>query len=156
MGAGHSSPAVAVWTGRIRQTLLAIDRDGKDSSEIGPLLSLDRNLNDARRARLTNAAPTVPTALYVFLLVGVGVALFSLAMFTETGIRRSVQIPVLSVLAVLLLFMLVLIPDLDRPFSGLVSIKPTAIATEVQDLKAEYLQTSQQALPCDGHGNVIT
>jgi hypothetical protein len=156
MGSGHASPAVAVWTGRIRQTLFAIDRDGTDTSEVGPLLTLDRNLNDARRARLTNAAPTVPTALYAFLLTGVGVALFSLAMFTETGIRRSVQIPVLSVLAVLLLFMLLLIPDLDRPFSGLVSIKPTAIATEVQDLKAEYQQTSQQALPCDRHGNLIT
>jgi hypothetical protein len=57
---------------------------------------------------------------------------------------------------VLLIFMLVLIPDLDRPFSGLVSIKPTAIATEVQDLKAEYRQTNQQPLPCDGHGNPTT
>jgi hypothetical protein len=39
-------------------------------------------------------------------------------LFTETSIRRSLQIPILVVFAVLLISMLVLIQDLDRPFAG--------------------------------------
>lgn len=156
MATGHSSPVVTAWTGRIRETLVAIGDDGKDSSAlVEQLLTLDQNRNDARAQRLVNAAQTVPTALYVFLLAAGALALFSLSLFTETTIIRSLQIPILAIFAVLLISMLVLIQDLDRPFAGFVNIKPTLITQEAGDLAAQYQQVTSAPLPCDGHGNPV-
>lgn len=156
MAAGHSSPVVTGWASRIRGTLLAIGGDGKDNAIlVGQLLTLDGQRSDARQTRLINAAPTVPTALYVFLLAAAGLALFSLALFTETTIRRSFQIPLLVVFALLLISMLVLIQDLDRPFAGLITIKPTLISQEAADLAGQYGQVTAAPLPCDSHGNPV-
>jgi hypothetical protein len=154
MATGRSSPVVTVWTGRIRETLVAIGDDGKDNAGlVEQLLTLDQNRNDAREQRLINAAPAVPTALYVFLLAAAGLALFSLSLFTETSVRRSVQIPILAVFAVLLISMLVLIQDLDRPFAGFINIKPTQISQQASDLAAQYRQAASAPLPCNSHGN---
>jgi Protein of unknown function (DUF4239) len=154
MATGQSSPVVTTWAGRIRGTLVAIGDDGKDNPVlVEQLLTLDGQRNDAREQRLINAAPTVPTALYVFLLAAAGLALFSLSLFTETTIRRSLQIPILAVFAVLLISMLVLIQDLDRPFAGLVTIKPTLISQEAHDLATQYRDTTPAPLPCNSHGN---
>jgi cytochrome bd-type quinol oxidase subunit 2 len=154
MAAGNSAPVVTVWNGRIAETLVAIGKDGKDDDVlVGQLLTLDQNRYDARQQRLINAAPTVPTALYVFLLIAAGLALFSLSLFTETSIRRVVQIPILAVFAVLLISMLVLIQDMDRPFAGFVNIKPTLISQQATDLTAQYQQSTPAPLPCDSHGN---
>lgn len=154
MAAGGSSPVVTGWATRIRGTLVAIGDDGKDNAVlVGELLTLDGQRSDAREQRLINAAPTVPTALYVFLLAAAALALFSLALFTETSIRRALQIPILVVFAVLLVSMLVLIQDLDRPFAGLITIKPTLISQEAQDLATQYQQATTAPLPCDTHGN---
>jgi hypothetical protein len=156
MAAGHSSPVVTVWAGRIGETLVAIGDDGKDNAVlVEQLLTLDQNRSDARDQRLVNAAPAVPTALYVFLLAAAGLALFSLSLFTETSIIRPLQIPILVVFALLLISMLVLIQDLDRPFAGLINIKSTQISQQAGDLAAQYHQATSVPLPCDSHGNPV-
>jgi len=66
--------------GCIRQTLVAIGDDGKDNDAlVEQMLNLDQNRNNDREQRLINAAPTVPTALYVFLVTAAVLALLSLA-----------------------------------------------------------------------------
>jgi hypothetical protein len=147
MATGRSSPVVTDWAALLRGTLVAIGDDGKDNAVlVEQLLTLDGQRSDAREQRLINAAPTIPTALYVFLLAAAGLALFSLSLFTETSIRRTLQIPILAVFAVLLISMLVLIQDLDRPFAGLITIKPTLISQEAHDLATQYRQTT--TAPC--------
>lgn len=156
MAASRSSPVVTDWATRIRGTLVAIGDDGKDNSVlVVQLLTLDAQRSDARQQRLVNAAPTVPTALYVFLLAAAALALFSLSVFTETSIRRTLQIPILVVFAVLLISMLALIQDLDRPFAGFVTIKPTLISQEAHDLATQYRDATTAPLPCDRHGNPV-
>jgi hypothetical protein len=48
---------------------------------------------------------------------------------------------------VLLISMLMLIKDLDRPFTGFVTIKPTLISQEAHDPAAQYQHTTPAPLP---------
>jgi hypothetical protein len=142
--------AFSSYRGAVNATIgeVAIGDDRKDNAVlVDQLLTLDGQRSDPRQQRLINAAPTVPTALYVFLLAAAGLALFSLSLFTEISIRRTLQIPILVVFAILLISMLVLIQDLDRPFAGLVTIKPTLISQQAHDLAIQYRQDTPAPLP---------
>jgi hypothetical protein len=71
-------------------------------------------------------------------------------------VHRRVQIGVLVLLAVLLSLFVGMIRDLDRPYSGLISIGPTDMTRVAGDLKEDFFEDHPTAeLPCNEDGVAI-
>jgi Protein of unknown function (DUF4239) len=79
-------------------------------------------LLDARRLRLMQDAPSVPTVLWVALVAGA----LSMLLFTYLfGVEnRPAQLVMTAVLAGIIALLFVVIAEFDSPFSGSVSISP--------------------------------
>jgi hypothetical protein len=96
-----------------------------DSPALGMLVSADKDRSQARQTRIAEASPTIPNTVYFLML---------------------------AALAVLVVTLLV-IRDVDRPFSGVVQIKPSAIAAVEDDVTEDFIATyGKGRLPCDDQG----
>ncbi|WP_329394587.1 hypothetical protein [Streptomyces melanogenes] len=64
------------------------------------------------------------------------------------------QIVTLIVITALLTTTLCIIRDVDRPFSGIIDVQPTAIAETERQANRDFLAHHTAAeLPCDSKGN---
>jgi hypothetical protein len=134
---------------------LKFQRMGTDHPLFDTMTSLDRERGDTRRTRLTLAQPTVPVITSTFMLILVVLSVFTLAFFIprrrNTAQRIAVLIP-----AVLFICALALVSELDRPFSGLVHVKPTAMSITADDITADFVgEYGAKRLPCNKRGEPL-
>jgi hypothetical protein len=153
MEQGETAEDVGVWTDAIRTELPKV-LDGPSPVVTG-LLTLDRQRSEARRLRLTEMVPSIPTVVLwlMFLAVlGVVLALTSLAL---PPIRRGNVAAVTGVIALLLGSTLLLVEELEEPYSGWVHIESTAMARTAASAAEELAAVGVDDLPCDEDGRPV-
>ncbi len=102
----------------------------------------------ARQERLGEARPTVPTVLYLLMLVAVAGTLVIIGTASASVTRPGVHTAIVIVSAVVFGGTLVLIRDFDQPYRGLTGRAPTQTEL-VRDL---ITRDVRGPLPCDADG----
>ncbi|MFE6229190.1 MULTISPECIES: DUF4239 domain-containing protein [unclassified Streptomyces] len=149
MGDGKGSPAPSVWSTDFRKTFRALE--GKPV--FGMLVAADSKRSDEREERLTQATASIPSAIMWFLLATLLITVTALGICLPRRNNRG-QIITLVVITALLTTALCIIRDVDRPFGGIIDVRPTAI-TEAERQATRDFTTNHPAadLPCDEKGN---
>lgn len=146
---GSGSPAPSVWSTDVRRSFRALE--GKPV--FGMLIAADNKRSDEREERLTQATPSIPGAIFWFLLATLTITVIALAVCLPRRNNRG-QIIVLAVITALLTTTLCIIRDVDRPFGGAISVDPTAITEVERQATRDFLANHQPTdLPCDTNGN---
>lgn len=153
---GRRSSVPNNWTGTgpmgIRKNLLAMGVEAKGFSLIQ---SEDAKRGDLRNEMIRQANPTVPTALFWLMIALVAISLGTLAY----GIPRAKNTPhLMSLVVVTGLFIATVgvLYNLDRPFSGILALKPTSMRQTISDDAKHYSDAYRSTLPCDDQGAPVT
>ena len=93
----------------------------------------------------------MPTPLYVLMVVLLALSLATLAYSIP---RHNNREELLALVLVTIIFgtVLLLIANFDRPFSGVLKLKPTAMLRAAADINADYEETYRVKAPCDAEG----
>ncbi|MFD5322895.1 hypothetical protein [Streptomyces sp. NPDC127092] len=149
MSDGHGSPAPSVWSTDFRLTFRTLE--GKPA--FGMLIGADNKRSDEREERLTQASASIPSAIFWFMLATLFITVTALGICLPRRNNRG-QLITLTVITALLTTMLVIIRDVDRPFGGIVDVRPTAITEVERQATRDFLAHHQASeLPCDEDGN---
>lgn len=154
MSESKTAPEVSPWTKQIRAGYAKMAAaDNVPSSVMSALFTADRDRGEARSKRLTEARPAVPNEIKFLLVMSASLGILALATFTLGYVSRTVQIGVLSILALVFILFLAAITDMDRPYDGLIAVSNEDItrvsASMVEDYEALY---PGEPLPCDESG----
>ncbi|MFG3283185.1 hypothetical protein [Streptomyces sp. NPDC048111] len=145
-GTGSSGPSV--WSTDVRETFRPLE--GKPV--FGMLIAADNKRSDERDERLTQASASIPSAFFWFLLATLFITVLALGICVPRKNNRG-QVITLAVITALLTTMLVIIRDVDRPFGGIIDVKPTAIGEVERQANRDFLAHHPAIqLPCDGDG----
>ncbi|MFI8927174.1 hypothetical protein ACIG3E_05725 [Streptomyces sp. NPDC053474] len=149
MADGDGSSAPSVWSTDVRRAF----RDLEGKPVFGMLIAADNKRSDEREERLTQATASIPSAIFWFLLATLIVTVVALGVCLPRKNNRG-QLITLTVITALLATMLCIIRDVDRPFGGIIDVKPTAI-TEAERQAARDLRVhhTKAELPCDDQGH---
>lgn len=148
MSDGHGSPAPSVWSGDFRQTFAEL----QGQAVFGMLVAADNKRSDERDERLTQASASIPNAILWFLLATLAVTVCALAICLPRRDNRG-QVITLVVITALLTTTLCLIRDVDRPFGGIINVRPTAITEVERQADRDFHSHEPNAqLPCDERG----
>lgn len=152
-GSRELSPEPSVWTGTqkygIRRLLLAM---GPDHELFETVRSADEARGDARRARITEAAPSIPGIVMAFMITSIALTILFLAMVSP---RRSVAHSSATILAAFtLVFAVFIVRSLDRPYAGTLAIEPTQMHQAADDAAESFVKRyGEGRLLCDRRGN---
>ncbi len=152
MGDGSQSSIPVVWTGTGHNGMRrSFQEMGADHVLFGKLTVADQARADSRRARLTQATPTIPPSLIVFLVAVIAAVVLYHAVASPP---RSVLHVLATVLALgTMVAALGIIHTLDRPFSGAIEVKPTDMQFTAQSLGADFVRHyGKQRVRCDRDG----
>ncbi|MEV8320899.1 hypothetical protein AB0Q95_42785 [Streptomyces sp. NPDC059900] len=148
MADGNGSTAPSVWSTDVRRSF----RDLEGKPVFGMLVAADNKRSDEREERLTQATPSIPNAIFWFLLATLVITVVALAVCLPRRNNRG-QLIVLTVITALLTVTLCIIRDVDRPFGGITSVDPTAITEVERQATRDFLAHHEAAdLPCDDNG----
>lgn len=141
------------WTGTkphgIRRTFQQL---GPDNHLFDKLTAADGERGDARRERVRRAKPSISPYVYGFMLASIATAVGAYAFLIPRS-KRMVQIATLTVVTVFLAASLVLVRSLDRPFSGLLRIRPTEMQETARQISGDFeAKYGKNRLPCDDKG----
>jgi hypothetical protein len=151
---GETADAVGEWTDVIRSELPEII-DGP-SPVVTSVLTLDRQRAEARRLRLTEAVPSIPTLVLLLMVTAVLGVVLALTTLALPPIRRRNLAAISLVIAVLLGGTLFLVEEMEEPYSGVVKISPDAIARTAESSAEDFAVAHPDAdLPCDELGNRV-
>lgn len=157
MSHGTSSKVPNNWTGAkghgIRRSLKRLYLELDPASVLlARINSADSARGDARRDRLTYATPTIPTAVTTFMLLLASLTLAAMV-FSIPRTNNGPQLVTLAVVAGLIAMSLLLIRNLDRPFSGVLRLAPSAMQISAQQDGDDYAAAYHRRPPCDSVGN---
>jgi hypothetical protein len=145
----HSSPISDQATAQVEAALGRAQTAGADSILLSEIYSADHERVEARRIRLAEAEPSVPGVVTVLLVLCVAVTIGGTAALAHRRMRAGLRYGLIGVTALVFAATLLVIFDLDRPFGGLASIKPTEMRTVEQQLGNTPLGANP---PCDAQG----
>ncbi|MEU9714017.1 hypothetical protein [Streptomyces sp. NPDC047976] len=147
---GTKAPEASVWSTDFRRHFKALAH--KDDSSFALLVEADDQRSVARQARLSEASPAIPAVVYWFMVLSLAATIGAFA-FGLPRKRGPAHFVLLFVLAGLFTGSLLLIEDIDRPFSGAIKITSKAMAATAEDIGEDYsVDHPGRALPCDRHG----
>jgi cytochrome bd-type quinol oxidase subunit 2 len=153
LATGKTSPVPSKWTGTrpgaLRATLLEMT---PKAQAFGLIQSADSQRGALRTERVTQANPTVPTPIVWLMVVLVSLSLAGLAYSIPRAGNKG-QLASLSVVVLTFVVSMAMIYNLDRPFSGVLALKPTAMQATADDDGADYADEYKTQLPCDQDGN---
>ena len=122
----------------------------------GQRLGARRNPRRRRHAHPGPARPPrrgpaeLPGTVYALLLVSVAIMLAGMSALAHPSVRRGVQLGILVGTTVVFAFTLLVIRDLDRPYSGSASIQPAAMRDA--ERRIATLHGGEVTPPCDEDG----
>jgi hypothetical protein len=148
MGDGRVSNVPTYWGALIRGAGVQLVRDNEELPAGEQLVKRDGERAAARQKRLGEARPTVPNALAWLMLAAVAIVLAVMATATMFSVERAVHIAIVVATAIVFACTLILIRDLDQPYSGALRRDPTQTAFVRDQIKAEL----RGPLPCDAEG----
>ncbi|MDA3645958.1 hypothetical protein LZ318_15755 [Saccharopolyspora indica] len=144
------SPAVNTWSSAIRTPFPALKTS--DSSLFGMLVTADQKRAEERTNRVDEATADTPAAVYAFVLVALAIAVAGYA-FTIPARRNSRNITAVVLLTAILIGAILLVRDLELPYSGPISIQPTAMERTEQDIAGDFATAfPASSPPCDDVG----
>lgn len=149
MADGKGSAAPSVWSTDFRHAFGELQ--GKPV--FGMLVAADHKRSDEREERLTQATASIPGAIFWFLLATLTLTVMALGVCLPRKGNRG-QLIALAVITALLTTTLCIIRDVDRPFGGIIDVRPTAITETERQADRDFLSNHSAAeLPCDAEGN---
>ena len=105
---------------------------------------------EGRRARLAEATPTIPVAVWLILILGAGLTIAYLVVFADGRERWWTQAVMVGSITALVVAGLLVVGFLDRPYlEDGAYIAPTEMATTLRLIEAEVEADPAVLLPCD-------
>ncbi|MET9373701.1 hypothetical protein ACFYV5_01315 [Streptomyces sp. NPDC003035] len=151
---GEASPRASVWSTEFRKSFKDLAHRGDPTFDA--LVEADDERAQARHARLGEASPAIPTVVYWFMVVSLAATVGAFA-FGLPRKRGPAHLLLLSTLAVLFTGSLLLIQDIDRPFTGQIRITGDAMRETARDISEDFTTDHPAAtLPCDQGGTRTT
>ncbi|WP_282792790.1 DUF4239 domain-containing protein [Streptomyces sp. CC224B] len=148
MADGHGARQPGVWTTDLRAAL----KQMQDDSAFGMLVSSDRDRSEARQTRIAESTPAIPGAVYWLMLAALAFLVLTLALCLPRKNTALVTAGLVALTA-LLASVLLVIRDVERPFSGVITIAPTAMAAVEADITDDYAAAyGRTKLPCTDDG----
>lgn len=145
------SPVASEWSTRLRRIFAQLPAD---SSLFELLVAADSQRSHARRERITEQTTSTPDLVLALMVASLVVSVGAMAFAVPR--RRQGHASTLVAVTMLLALTILLIEDLERPFTGLASVEPIAItdvaADDSEDYTADYPTVS---LPCDETGRAL-
>jgi hypothetical protein len=154
MDDGRRGPLVDHWIATYRHLFNRLDLDSaRERLAFEELLIEARARTDGRRERLTQAKPSVPTPLWLVLVLGGVVAVVLQLVMADPRERLAVQCAMIAGVAAIVAAGLLLVYFLDHPYGDRTgSIQPT----EMRESLA-MIQAAEPSLPlrCDPEGQPL-
>jgi hypothetical protein len=153
---GTDSTVPSIWSTEIRRSftqLAAGTGSTMDDTVFGILVDTDNERSNARQSRINESTPAIPDIVYWFmaLTLAITVAGYAYSVRLRKGCAHVVGVAVITLLFV---GSLLLIADVDSPFSGEIRIEPTSMEYTEQDIDEDFAAAyGPDQLPCDGSGN---
>ncbi|ATL27843.1 DUF4239 domain-containing protein [Streptomyces formicae] len=148
MADGNGSAAPNVWSTDFRHTF----RPLQGKPVFGMLIAADNKRSDEREERLTQATASIPSVIFWFLLATLTITVVALGICLPRKNNRG-QMITLAVITALLTTTLCVIRDVDRPFGGIVDVRPTALTeVERQATRDFHVHNTAAELPCTREG----
>ncbi|MFD5327980.1 hypothetical protein [Streptomyces sp. NPDC127092] len=148
--AGEKAPEASVWSSDFRRHFKALAQQDNNTFEL--LVKADDERSVARQTRLSEAMPAIPTVVYWFMVVSLAATIGAFA-FGLPRRRGPSHYVLLVVLAGLFTGALLLIEDIDKPFSGQIRITNEAMSETAADIAEDFATDHPgRPLPCDGTG----
>ena len=136
------------WGARVRETGVRLTRTSAEANAGEHLVARDGERASARQQRLGEARPTVPGALFLLMVLAVGVTLGIFGVMTDRSVGRGVHAVIVVSTGVVLATTLTLVRDLDQPYSGALRRNPT----QTEFIRAQIAPEVRGPLPCDDDG----
>lgn len=153
---GTDSSVPSIWTTDLRThfTKMVADPNANDTV-FEMLVATDKERSEARQSRINESTPAIPNIVYWFMALTLAVTIAAYAYSVRMGVRHGHTVGV-AVLAVLFVSSLLLIADVDSPFSGPIRIEPANMIFTEQDITEDFAEAyGQEKLPCDSNGDRI-
>jgi hypothetical protein len=148
---GVSAQEVSVWSTGFRKTFRQVGVT--EGPVFEPLIEADKARSDARHERLSEATPSISAPMFWFMIAALALLLFGYALVIP---RRGGRAQLVGVLLLAGLFMgsLVLIRDVDRPFTGMVAVEPTELVDTRDDITGDFAEAhGAENIPCNEQGD---
>jgi hypothetical protein len=131
-GDTQESPSTVRWGDRLRSFRNSLPQASPATSTVGADLS---NADNARQQLLFLAQPQIPAVLWVIVFISAGL-LFFLQIADSQSQRRIIRRIVIGAVVVLMTVEVASLAVLDRPFSPIARIQPTAMTDAIALLEA--------------------
>jgi hypothetical protein len=128
----QESPAAAAWGDRLRNFRNALPQDSPATPQVGADLS---NADNARQQLLFLAQPQIPAILWAVVFVSAGLLMFFQISDSQAQ-RKIIRRIVLAALTALITLEVASLAVLDRPFSPIARIQPSAMTDAIALLEA--------------------
>jgi hypothetical protein len=154
MREGGESDLVVGWLVRIESTVntMPLD-DARAEAAFNHWLDEMAVRREGRRARLAEATPTIPVAVWFTLVLGAGLTIAYLVLFADRRERWWTQAVMIGSVTAVVVAGLLVVSFLDQPYlEDGAYIAPTEMATTLRLLEAEVEAGPAALLPCDEQG----
>ncbi|MGW6707360.1 bestrophin-like domain [Streptomyces sp. NPDC054956] len=149
MATGKGSSVPSVWSRDFRKAFKEL---GTGDPTFGLLVAADNQRSLARQARMAESTPTIPSLIYWFMLVNLGVTVVGLGLCLPRTDNKG-PLAALVVVTALLTATLLIIRDVDRPFGGVIVVKPTLMAETKEETARDFVADYKaEQIPCDERG----
>ncbi|MFF2574114.1 hypothetical protein [Streptomyces sp. NPDC058084] len=147
---GEKAAEASVWSSDFRNHFKALAQKHAATFEL--LVRADDERSVARQTRLSEAMPAIPAVVYWFMVISLAATVGAFA-FGLPRRRGAAHFVLLFVLAGLFTGSLLLIEDIDKPFSGQIRITNEAMAETAADIGDDFgTDHPGSRLPCDPTG----
>ncbi|MDD7939498.1 DUF4239 domain-containing protein [Actinomycetospora lutea] len=152
---GAPSPVADAAADQVTAALARAAVDPRNATAVGAILADNSERIRTRIQRFEDGRPSVPTVVWVVLLLSMAVMIGGLAALVHPGVRTGVQVAVLAGTTVVFGLTLLVVHDLDRPYSGPARTEPTAMIDVQRRIAALPGETVPVPVPCDGEGRSV-
>lgn len=154
MGTGGESALVDDWLAAIEST---VDRTPVDSLgtqvALGHWLDQTAERREGRRARLAEAASSIPASVWLMLMLGAGLTVLYLLLFADRRERWWSQGTMIGSITTLVVSSLLVVNFLDHPFTeDGAYVPPDEMDTTLQLIEDEVSGDPSVTFPCDEQG----
>jgi hypothetical protein len=157
MAAGGESPLVEEWLAQIESTVddIAVDTPRTEVA-MGHWLDQAAERREGRRARLLQANPVVPEAVWLLLLTGAVLTIGYMVVFANRRDSWWVQALMIGSINLIVVAGLLVVFILDRPYqAGGAYIGPTEMQTTIRQVEGEFVEDPAFQPPCDDQGRPL-
>jgi hypothetical protein len=150
---GTETSVPSTWTAQLRANFRQLAASTDNDVLLELLVDTDRDRAQARQARLSESTPAIPGVLYWLMASTLALTVAAYAYSVRLHGSRG-QVASVVVLTALFVSSMLVISDVDSPYSGPIRVEPTAIIITEKDIAEEFAaRYGADHLPCDAKGS---